>query len=509
MDCKKPNRKATLNLRDNLAKLPKEKSTVLTIVIIYALISEFWILLSDKALIKVLYEILHISMENITILLMAKGTAYVIISAILLYLFIYKNMLKIKDLKKDLKTSEERYRSLIKLLPDAVTIIKDNKYIFTNDAGAKLLELDKSKQIFKNPIKNLIQPNYHKLLRAQMHSTNNNECMIPLIEEKLIRSDGTPIDVEIRSCKFNYDGQPSILSVIRDITERKKIENVLKKALEENKSLLEKMIELDKVKTEFFANISHEFKTPLNIIFGVVQLLNSSINDNEIKITPTKLNDYITLMRQNCYRLLRLINNLIDVTKADAGFLDMNYKNYNIIALIENISLSVAEYAKNKGLSLTFDTEVEEKFMACDADKIERIILNLLSNSIKFTKPGGAIYVNICDYEDSITISVKDTGIGIPKDKINKIFDRFIQVDSSLHRENEGSGIGLSLVKSLVEKHGGQVSVTSTKNLGTEFLIKLPVKVLPGEPKKLLPNDSGDNLVEKIHIELSDIYSIY
>ncbi|GIM30197.1 hypothetical protein CPJCM30710_28630 [Clostridium polyendosporum] len=509
MNDKKSNQKAILNLRGNLSKLPCEKSTALMIVIIYALISEFWILLSDKVLIKVLYEILHIPMEYITIALIAKGTTYVVISAILLYLFIYKNMLKIKNLKKDLKTSEERYRSLIKLLPDAVTIIKNDKYIFTNDAGAKLFEFDKSKQIFKNPIKNLIRPNYSKLLKAQINSTENNQGKFPLIEEKLIRNDGTVIDVEIRSCKFNYDGQPSILSVIRDITERKKIENILKKALEENKSLLEKMIELDKVKTEFFANISHEFKTPLNIIFGVVQLLSNSINDSEIKITPAKLNDYTALMRQNCYRLLRLINNLIDITKADSDFLEMNYKNYNIITLIENISLSVAEYAKNKGLSLIFDTEVEEKFMACDADKIERVILNLLSNSIKFTKRGGTIYVNIYDYEDSITISVKDTGIGIPKNKIDKIFDRFIQVDSSLHRENEGSGIGLSLVKSLVEKHGGQISVTSTENLGTEFFIKLPVKILPGESEKLLPNNSNHTLVEKIQIELSDIYSIY
>jgi signal transduction histidine kinase len=138
--------------------------------------------------------------------------------------------------------------------------------------------------------------------------------------------------------------------------------------------------------------------------------------------------------------------------------------------------LSVAEFAKNKGISLIFDTEVEEKIMACDVDNIERIMLNLLSNSIKYTKPGGNIYVNIYDNEEAVTVSVKDTGIGIPKDKLKIIFERFMQVDSSLKRESEGSGIGLALVKSLVEKQGGEIWLRSEEGLGTDFSLKFPLK---------------------------------
>lgn len=497
------------NIMNKLKKSSEEKSTTLMIVTIYALLSELWILLSGKFIIQVLNGILNITIPNIIIIERYKGSTYVMISSVLLYLVIHKSMIKIRGLKSELQASEERYRRLVKILPDAVTIAKDDKYVFTNDAGARLLGLEKPEQIFETSITQVIHPEYHKRAKERIHTTQHEKDSFCLIEEKYIRTDGTPIDVEVTFCTFNYDGQPAVLSVARDITERKKIEKTLKNTLEENKLLLDKMMEIDKIKTEFFSNMSHEFKTPLNIIFTTVQLLNNYTSDTEVKIGSEKLNEYINLMKQNCYRLLRLINNLIDITKIDSGFFEINYGNHNIISVVENISLSVAEFAENKGISLIFDTEVEEKIMACDVDNIERIMLNLLSNSIKYTKPGGSIYVNIYDNEEAITISVRDTGIGIPQDKVKIIFQRFMQVDSSLKRENEGSGIGLALVKSLVEKQGGEIWLESKQELGTEFFIKLPIKVLSGEHKEINNHNYNDNLVEKIHIEFSDIYSIY
>lgn len=492
-----------------LQKSSEEKSTALMIVTIYALFSELWILLSDKFIIQALNGTINSTIPNIIIVERYKGSIYVIISSVLLYLVIHKSMIKISGLKSELQASEERYRRLVKILPDAVTIAKDDKYVFTNDAGARLLGLEKPEQIFKTPITQIIHPKYHEIAKERIHTIQQEKDCFSLIEEKYIRTDGTPIDVEVTFCTFNYDGQPAVLSVVRDITERKEIEKALKNTLEENKLLLDKMMEIDKIKTEFFSNMSHEFKTPLNIIFTTVQLLNTYTSDTEIKISSEKLNEYINLMKQNCYRLLRLINNLIDITKIDSGFFEISYGNHNIVSIVENISLSVAEFAKNKGISLIFDTEVEEKVMACDVDNIERIMLNLLSNSIKYTKSGGSIYVNIYDNEEAITISVKDTGIGIPQDKVKIIFDRFMQVDSSLKRENEGSGIGLSLVKSLVEKQGGEIWLESKQELGTEFFVKFPIRVLNGEHKEMNNDNYNDNLVEKIHIEFSDIYSIY
>jgi len=164
----------------------------------------------------------------------------------------------------------------------------------------------------------------------------------------------------------------------------------------------------------------------------------------------------------------------------------------------------------SNNLTLTFDTEVEERIVACDLDKIERIILNILSNAIKFTKSGGNIFVNISDGEEFITISIEDTGIGIQKDKLNIIFDRFRQVDKSFTRNHEGSGIGLSLVKSLVEMQGGTISVESKCGHGTKFFIKFPVRLVDNnssEENFKLADSNLNNHVERIKIEFSDIYA--
>lgn len=260
--------------------------------------------------------------------------------------------------------------------------------------------------------------------------------------------------------------------------------------------------------TEFFANISHELRTPLNIIFSSLQLINYYSIEN-----PDHNNNYIYKkytkgMHQNCYRLLRLVNNLIDITKIDAGYLELNMDRCNIVSLVEDITVSVAEYIESKNISLIFDTDIEEKIICCDCDKIERIILNLLSNATKFNNSGGFILVTLQGKGDNTTISIKDTGIGIEKSKLEIIFERFKQVNKSFTRNHEGSGIGLSLVKHLVEMHKGSIKVTSEYGQGAEFIIELPDNLnfedSCNKIKKLYTNEHSK--VEKIHIEFSDIY---
>lgn len=235
------------------------------------------------------------------------------------------------------------------------------------------------------------------------------------------------------------------------------------------------------------------------------------MNLRKEKIDIEKIDKNINIEKQNCLRLLRLINNLIDSTKLDAGYFELHMMNCNIVNIVEEITLSVAEYINSNNLTLIFDTEVEEKIVACDLDKIERIMLNILSNAVKFTRPGGSIFVNISDGEEFITITIEDTGEGIPKDKLNIIFDRFRQVDKSFTRNHEGSGIGLSLVKSLVEIQGGRISVESKCGVGTKFTIKFPVKLIDENNSegnlKLLENNFS-NHVERIKIEFSDIYTL-
>ena len=255
---------------------------------------------------------------------------------------------------------------------------------------------------------------------------------------------------------------------------------------------------------EFIANVSHELKTPLNVISSAVQLFqmycyNGSLDDRRETIIK-----YIDSMKLNSYRLSKLINNIVDSSKIKAGCFELNLSNNNIVEVIEEIVMSVTIFTESKGLNIIFDTDIEEKVIACDPEKIERIVLNLLSNAIKFSNKGDEIFVDVSDKNDFIKISVKDNGIGIDDNHLNMIFDRFKQADESLSRNPEGTGIGLSLVKSIVELHGGSIYAESEFGKGSKFTVILPSVKVTKENRLYNSNvRSGD---ENIRVELSDVY---
>lgn len=259
--------------------------------------------------------------------------------------------------------------------------------------------------------------------------------------------------------------------------------------------------ERDKLKTDFIVNLSHELRTPINIILGTTKVLERNImNENINKLdTVNKLNN----INQNSYRLLKISNNIIDITKVESGMFNLKMQNCNIVNIVEEIFTSSVEFANKKSLKMIFDTDEEEIIIAIDKFQIQRVILNLLSNAIKFTNSKGYINVYIKKDYRYVLIEVKDSGVGIPEDKINKIFYRFYQVDSLMTRKSEGSGIGLCIVKDIVEIHGGKIEVESKINLGTTFRIYLPRKIIEDET-------SDDNLhildIESVvNLEMSDI----
>ena len=254
--------------------------------------------------------------------------------------------------------------------------------------------------------------------------------------------------------------------------------------------------ETNRLKAHFVSNISHELKTPITVIMSVIQLV-------QVKNNEYKNNHNIEIINSNCQRLLRLINNIIDIEKFDNHKLKLDLENINIVNLIEDIISSINPYAKSKNLRIIFDTNDEDIVMALDCAKIERVLLNLLSNAIKFSYVDGIIYVNVNKKEENVIISVRDFGIGMSEKYLDKIFDRFIQVDNTMTRKNEGSGIGLSIVKSFVSLHNGSISVKSKENEGSEFVINLPINLI--EDKELFLYDS-DVLDFNIKTELSDIY---
>lgn len=297
------------------------------------------------------------------------------------------------------------------------------------------------------------------------------------------------------------------LNLTYEISEaREQVKSLNEQNIESTRKVQE-LMEYDKLKTEFFTNLSHELRTPLNVICSTIQLLGSI--DGERTLGEERIKYYLSIMNQNSLRLLRLVNNLIDITKIDGGYMTLNLKEDNIIYSVEGLVQSVAEYMHSLNIEIVFDTEVEEKYMAFDEEKLERIILNILSNAVKFTDKGGSINVNIYDKEAFVEITVKDTGIGIPQDKLDFIFERFAQVDKSLNRRSEGSGIGLSLVKALVELHKGKITVRSKIGEGTEFIITLPANRLSSEDlsKNISLKEVSESKYEKsLSVEFSDIY---
>lgn len=265
---------------------------------------------------------------------------------------------------------------------------------------------------------------------------------------------------------------------------------------EKNQKLLEKVKESEKIKTDFFTSMSHELKTPVNLIFTAQQVLETHLKQHFIDNYPLKINKFLNIIKQNCYRQLRIIDNLIDISKIDTSFFKPDLVNCTISKLVKNITYSVKEYAEFKNINLSFNTEDEDRITACDPDKIERILLNLLSNAIKFTPEGGEVIVNVLFENESVFISVKDTGIGIPKEMKEKIFMRFTQVDKAKTINKHGSGIGLSLVKSFVELLNGKIYLDSEEGEGSEFIVQLPdYTINDPEIYNIKNNDSRKELI--------------
>lgn len=235
-------------------------------------------------------------------------------------------------------------------------------------------------------------------------------------------------------------------------------------------------IEREKMQTDFVVNMSHELRTPINIILSGISVMKLQLEESTEGLDKEYLDKKFNMISQNGYRLLKLANNMIDIKKIEAGCFNIHKHNGNIIEMVENTFNEAVDYARKKDIEMIFDTEEEEVIIAVDMEMIQRIVLNLLSNAIKFTPQGGTIYTTIKREDGQVILEVKDTGIGIPKEKLDIIFHRFYQIDNSLSRVNEGSGIGLSIVKELVSLHEGTMEVESKEGEGTTFTVILPVK---------------------------------
>lgn len=292
-----------------------------------------------------------------------------------------------------------------------------------------------------------------------------------------------------------------VAEMTEEITERYLTEMLIE---EQSHIVLEENDELERTlsnQEKFFSFISHEFKTPLTVTMSAVQAI-ELICKNELSDIAKK---YIKKIYQSSLQQVRLVNNLLDITRADAGYLKVNKKNMDIVRMTKLIIKSILVYANEKNVNIECSSSSKEIYLGIDDEKYERILLNLLSNAIKFSPIKGNIYVDIEENDGLVSIMVKDEGPGIPEDKQKVIFERFGQVNNSLTRESEGTGIGLYIVNLLVNALGGEIKLESKLGQGSAFKVILPIEIVE-EEDILKGNLMDDGLVRTVNVEFSNVY---
>lgn len=322
-----------------------------------------------------------------------------------------------------------------------------------------------------------------------------------LKEQQIVSHDGRPSYWNESITPICEDGRVRyIVRILDDVTENTQ----KRKAAEEKNEELNRAIEM---KDEMLILVSHEMKTPLSIITSSIQTVEILCKNDLTDI----VRKYLNKIKQNSYRQLKLVNNILDNTRLDSGIFRMNKVGTDIVQLTRTIIDSISVFAERKDVNITFQSTLKHSIIQTDVDVYERILLNLLSNAVKFTPEGKSIEVSIFQMvakgKQQVCIRVKDNGIGIPNDQKELIFERFGRVTRNAVRLSEGTGIGLYLVKMLVSLLDGEIKLESKEGVGSTFSLVFPL--ITAEKAGLEPtkcDNSGEQLLTASAIEFSDIY---
>lgn len=409
------------------------------------------------------------------------------------------NILKLRnktlvELEHIIEKSSKKYSDLIEHISDGIVIFYFDKVYYINSEAERLLN---------NYIKDMQDMTFDEFIELVL-SSNKYEDQYDVLKKKvramkLSRKNNYKFNIDTRCEKqfeiyvFNIDPITKF-AYLKDVTEINKNYKFKRKYKE--------YLRIEEAKKDFYSNISHELRTPINLIYSAIQLSEINISDDRME----SLIRHNNTMKNNCLRLIRTINNFIDANKISEGYLEANIKVYNIVSVVENISLECDKYMKKINNELIFDSDEEEYYVECDKGMIERVILNILSNSIKFGRNGGMTNVKINADDNNVNIHIENNGYIVSEEERPYIFDKFTKVNKSLNRSNEGSGLGLYLSKALVELNKGKIEIEVNKDVGTEFVITLPRCYRVDECEMEETFDIIGELSEKVDIEFSDIY---
>jgi len=353
------------------------------------------------------------------------------------------------------KRAEERFRLVVESAPNAMVLVnKEGKISLVNSQTEKLFGFSRE-ELINRGVELLIPLRFkdkHPEYRDSFFSTPKARSMGVGRDLYAKRKDGTEFPVEIGLNPLETDEGPMVLAAIIDITERK-------------------AQEANRLKSDFLANMSHELRTPMNAIIGFSELL----IDQKVGGLNTKQLDYLQDIHTSGSHLLRLINDILDIAKIEAGKTELSIESFSITAAIEEVIKVLKPIADKKNVIVQIQMADDVHTISADKNKFKQILYNLASNAIKFNHTGGSILIQTENGgANSFRMKIKDTGIGIARENIRKLFIPFVQLDTGTARKHEGTGLGLALTKTIIELHGGAIAVESAIGEGTIFTVTMP-----------------------------------
>ncbi|HLF93008.1 MAG TPA: ATP-binding protein [Planctomycetota bacterium] len=354
-----------------------------------------------------------------------------------------------KRAEESMRESEERYRQLVELSPDAIVIHADGKLVYVNSAATALFGAKSPVEIVGRPILDFVPPEVRDDEASRILKIQDGNEQAALYEEKLVRLDGSQVDIEVASISFVYQGRPASQVIIRDITTRKEVE---------------------RMKNEFVSTVSHELRTPITSIQGSLGLIANGV----LGALPPAAKPLIDIAHKNCQRLVLLINDILDMEKIAAGKMKFTFKPVDVLQLVEQTIESNRAYGAQFGVAFALLDDAPGARVNVDSDRLIQVFTNLLSNAAKFSPKGETVTVTVSRKGGWVRVAVSDRGPGIPEEFKRRIFQKFSQADSSDMRQKGGTGLGLAICKTIVDKHGGRVSFETEAGRGTTFFVDLP-----------------------------------
>ncbi len=377
--------------------------------------------------------------------------------------------------QQQLRASEARYRQLVELDPDLIAIHSDERLVFINPAGARLLGAERPAELIGRPIMDFVHPDSRPLVAERLQHMDVTQTGVAPIAEQFVRLDGTVIDVEVSGMPFTYEDRPAIQVIARDITAWKQAEASLHWAKEAAESS-------NRAKSIFLANMTHELRTPLTTIIGYSELLRSEAREMEY---ADIIHD-VERIRLAGTHLLSLISDILDLSKIEAGKMPLNLETFSVATLIDEVVITTRPLIDKNANTLQLAVDDGVGSMHSDPVKLRQILLNLLSNAGKFTEQGTITLAVTRDTADTgvdrLHFQVSDTGVGIAPEQLKQLFEDFVQGDPTVNRKYGGTGLGLALSRRLCRLLGGEINVMSQVGAGSTFVVSLPAEVAASEP---------------------------